>query len=91
VILIHPRAGPGYQLGRRRWTEVIGRHTRASTGQLASHTTLAEFVEHHITTKRTIPAVDDRGEAIRISSVVRFILDAAANHEDELPLVTDTP
>ena len=52
---------------------------------------LAEFVEHHITAKRRVPAVDDRGEAIRISSAVRVVLDAAAEHEDELRLATDTP
>ena len=50
---------------------------------------LAEFVEHHITAKRGVPAIDDWGEAIRISSAVRVILDVAAEHEDELRRAAD--
>lgn len=45
---------------------------------------LVEFVEHHITAKRRVPAVDEHGEAIRISSAVSVILDAAAEHQEEL-------
>ncbi|GAA4874423.1 hypothetical protein ACFQ34_32845 [Pseudonocardia benzenivorans] len=55
----------------------------------AEHRQLTEFVEHHITAKRRVRAVTDDGEAIRISSAVSVILDAAAEHEDELRLAAN--
>lgn len=53
------------------------------------HRQLAEFVEHHITAKRRVAVVDDRGEVIRILSAVRVILDVAAEHADELREAAD--
>lgn len=53
------------------------------------HTRLAEFVEHHITAKRRVPAVDDKGQSIRISSAVGTIIAVAAEHEAELKLAAD--
>ena len=50
---------------------------------------LAEFVEHHITAKRRVSAVDDEGNSIRLSEALRVIGDAAAEHEDELRLAAD--
>jgi hypothetical protein len=47
---------------------------------------LVELVEHHITAKRRVSAVNDRGESIRISSAVSVMLDVAAEHEPELRL-----
>lgn len=54
-----------------------------------AHAQLTEFVEHHITAKRRVAAVDEHGEAIRISSAVSVILDAAAEHQEELRRAAD--
>ncbi|WP_424534948.1 hypothetical protein ACOZ38_32860 [Sphaerisporangium viridialbum] len=50
------------------------------------YTQLVELVEHHITAKRRIPAVDDQGNSIRILSAIGAILGVAAEHEAELRL-----
>lgn len=50
---------------------------------------LIELVEHHITAKRHVAAVNDEGRSIRISSAVSVILDAAAQHEPELRLAVE--
>ncbi len=52
---------------------------------------LVEFVEHHITAKRRVPAVDKEGNSIRLSAAVRTIVDVATEHEDELRLAADVP
>ena len=52
---------------------------------------LAELVEHHITAKRRVSAVNDEGDSLRISSAVSVILDAAAQHEPELRLAVEAP
>ncbi|MFJ4090171.1 hypothetical protein ACIPYS_01200 [Kitasatospora sp. NPDC089913] len=48
------------------------------------YTRLVELVEHHITAKRRVSAVDNEGNSIRILSAVDAILEVAAEHEDEL-------
>lgn len=50
---------------------------------------LVEFVEHHITAKAKVPAVDDEGNSIRIPSAVHVILGQAGAHEGELRLAAD--
>lgn len=50
---------------------------------------LVELVEHHITAKRRVSAVNEEGESIRILSGVDAILGAAAEHEEELRLAVD--
>jgi hypothetical protein len=50
---------------------------------------LIELVEHHITAKRRVPAVDAEGHSIRISSAVTVILEAAAEHDAELRLASE--
>ncbi len=50
---------------------------------------LAELVEHYITAKRRVSAVNAQGDSIRISSAVSVILDAAAQHEPELRLAVE--
>jgi hypothetical protein len=52
---------------------------------------LVELVEHHITAKRRVSAVNNEGDSIRISSAVSVILDAAAQHEPELRLAVEAP
>ncbi len=52
-------------------------------------TRLVELVEHHITAKRRVPAVDDEGRSIRILSAVGAIIGVAAEHEDELRAAAD--
>lgn len=56
----------------------------------ADRTRLVELVEHHITAKRKVPAVDDQGNSIRILSAVDAILGVAAEHEDELRIAVDS-
>ena len=50
---------------------------------------LVELVEHHITAKRRVAAVNEEGESIRILSGVDAILGVAAEHEEELRLAVD--
>ena len=50
---------------------------------------LVELVEHHITAKRRVSALDEAGNSIRIVSAVGAILGAAAEHEAELRLAVD--
>jgi hypothetical protein len=50
---------------------------------------LVELVEHHITAKRRVAAVNEDGESIRILSAVGAILGVAAEHEAELRLAVD--
>lgn len=52
---------------------------------------LTEFVEHHITAKRRVSAVDDEGNSIRLTEALRVITDVAAEHEEELRLAADVP
>jgi hypothetical protein len=53
------------------------------------HSRLVELVEHHITAKRRVAAVDEHGDSIRILSAVGAILGVAAEHEAELRLAVD--
>jgi hypothetical protein len=53
-------------------------------GAGSDHAHLTELVEHHITAKRRVPAVNDKGESVQISSAVDVILAVAREHEDEL-------
>jgi hypothetical protein len=55
----------------------------------SEYSQLVELVEHHITAKRRIPALDEEGRSIRILSAVGAILDVAAEHEAELRLAVD--
>jgi hypothetical protein len=50
---------------------------------------LVELVEHHITAKRRVAALDEEGRSIRIVSAVGAILGVAAEHEQELRLAVD--
>jgi hypothetical protein len=50
---------------------------------------LVELVEHNITAKRRVTALNEEGESIRIMSGVGAILGAAAEHEEELRLAVD--
>jgi hypothetical protein len=50
---------------------------------------LVELVEHHITAKRRVAAVDKEGRSIRILSAVTAIMGVAAEHEEELRLAAD--
>lgn len=50
---------------------------------------LVELVEHHITAKRRVTAINEEGESIRILSGVDAILGVAAEHEEELRLAVD--
>jgi hypothetical protein len=50
---------------------------------------LVELVEHHITAKRRVAALNEEGESIRILSGVGAILGVAAEHEEELRLAVD--
>lgn len=61
-------------------------YTNSNGGEYAQ---LAEFVEHHITAKRRVPAVDEEGNSIRILSAVQVILGVAAEHEEELRKAAD--
>lgn len=53
------------------------------------HAQLIEFIEHHITAKRRVPTFDEHGQTLRISSAVSVILDAAAEHQEELRRAAD--
>ncbi len=55
------------------------------------HGRLAEFVEHHITAKRRVAAVDEQGNSIRLTEALRIIRDVALDLEDELRLALDIP
>jgi len=52
---------------------------------------LTEFVEHHITAKRRVSAVDEEGNSIRLTEALRVMRDAAVVHEEELRLAADVP
>jgi hypothetical protein len=52
-------------------------------------TRLVELVEHNITAKRRVAALDDEGNSIRIMSGVHAILEAADEHETELRTAVD--
>jgi hypothetical protein len=52
---------------------------------------LAEFTEHHITAKRRVAAVNDRGESIKLSQALVIITGTAVEHEAELRLAADAP
>lgn len=58
-------------------------------GDGGGRTRLTELVEHHITAKRRVQVVDDKDQAVRISSAVNGILNAAEQHEDELRLAAE--
>jgi ribosome-associated translation inhibitor RaiA len=45
---------------------------------------LTELVEHHVTAKRRVPAVDAQGNSIRIRGAIDAIMDETLTHEDEL-------
>lgn len=55
----------------------------------AEYTRLAEFVEHHITAKRKVAAVNDKGESIKLSQAVSIIAGVAEEHEGELKAAAD--
>jgi hypothetical protein len=48
-----------------------------------------ELIEHHITAKRRVSALNEEGESIRILSGVDAILSVAAEHEEELRTAVD--
>lgn len=50
---------------------------------------LVEFIEHHITAKRRVPAVDEAGNSIRLNAALQVMVAAAIEHEDELRLAAD--
>lgn len=50
---------------------------------------LVELVEHSITAKRRVAALDAEGHSIRIMSAVHAILEAAGEHETELRTAVD--
>jgi hypothetical protein len=50
---------------------------------------LVELVEHHITAKCRVAAVDEEGQSIRVLSGVGAILGVAAEHEEELRQAVD--
>jgi hypothetical protein len=54
---------------------------------------LTELVEHHVTAKRRVAAVDDEGKSIRIRGAIDAILGEIITHEDALRgcLVTPDP
>jgi hypothetical protein len=51
---------------------------------------LAEFVEHHITAKRQVPAVDEEGNSIRLTAALDVIVGVSFEHEQELRLATES-
>jgi hypothetical protein len=51
---------------------------------------LAEFVEHHITAKRRVQAVDQEGNSIKLSEALRIIMQVSAESEDELRKASDS-
>jgi hypothetical protein len=53
------------------------------------HSRLVELVEHNITAKRRVAALDKEGNSIRIMSAVHAILEAADEHETELRTAVD--
>ncbi|MEJ5913739.1 hypothetical protein [Pseudokineococcus sp. 1T1Z-3] len=52
-------------------------------------TRLTELVEHHITAKRRVPAVDENGNSIRLTAALRVMVGVAAEHEDQLRLASN--
>lgn len=53
------------------------------------HTRLTELVEHHITAKRKVPAVDEEGNSIRLEAALRVMQTVAAEHDEELRLASE--
>jgi hypothetical protein len=53
------------------------------------YTQLVELVEHHITAKRRVSALDPDGKSIRIMSAVHAIMAAADEHSAELRVAVD--
>lgn len=53
------------------------------------HTRLIELVEHHITAKRRVPAVDEDGNSIRLTAALKVMVGVAAEHEDQLRLASN--
>lgn len=45
---------------------------------------ITELVEHHITAKTKVAAVDDEGNSVRIQAAVNAIMGKMLEHEDEL-------
>jgi hypothetical protein len=53
------------------------------------YTQLVELVEHHVTAKRRVSALDPEGKSIRIMSAVHAIMAAADEHRAELRIAVD--
>lgn len=53
------------------------------------HTRLTELVEHHITAKRRVPALDEEGNSIRLTAALRVMQGVAAEHDEELRLASE--
>ncbi|MCD2191613.1 hypothetical protein [Actinomycetospora soli] len=50
---------------------------------------VAEFVEHDITAKRKVPAVNEQGESVKIESAVNVMLEVADDHDHDLRVAVD--
>jgi hypothetical protein len=55
------------------------------------YTRLVELVEHHITAKCRVAAVNEQGESVKILSAVQVIMGVYASHEAELRRAADLP
>ncbi|MEV0714045.1 hypothetical protein [Asanoa sp. NPDC050611] len=65
---------------------------RAKLSYLApggGYTRLVELVEHHITAKRRVAAVNEKGQSVKILSAIQVIMDVSASHEAELRRAVD--
>ena len=58
-------------------------------GDTEGRALITELVEHHITAKRRVVAVDEEGNSIRVAGAVHAILNAADENEAELRLAVD--
>ncbi len=76
---------------------VLPRASRATVGLLFSEgddygrTRLVELVEHHITAKRNVLAVDDEGRSIRIREAIRVIMTEIETQQAALQACVTAP
>lgn len=61
-----------------------------STPDGEDQTRLTELVEHHITAKRRVPALDEKGNSIRLTAAVQVMQGVAVEHDEELRLASCT-
>lgn len=54
------------------------------------YTDMVEFVEHHITAKRRVQAVDEKGNSIKLSEALRIIMQVSAESAAELRKASDS-